>query len=90
MMRHDIDFTAWQYGGDVCCPECQDETLYFSLKPIWATDQTEAWEVMCPVCGVIAIDHETVNNEDADLYHQYLVEFERHLEQRGEHDVPRT
>lgn len=61
-----IDLTAWEYGGDVTCPECQDNTLYFGVQPVWATDQCELYEVMCPVCGVIALDGDILDNDEMD------------------------
>lgn len=65
-MAHVIDYTAWEYGGDVCCPNCMDESLYFSVYPVWATDQCELYEVMCPICGVIDVTGDTWDNEFMD------------------------
>lgn len=67
-MPRDIDFTAWEYGGDVCCPNCQDNELYIGINPVWATDQAELYEVMCPHCGVIDLIGDVLDNEEMDLW----------------------
>lgn len=62
-----MDFQDYEGNGSVC-PSCLDNELEVSEQPVWATDQGEVYEVICPYCGVVDTWSEFVNNEDADFW----------------------
>lgn len=68
-------YSAWDYGGDVLCPKCQDNMANMADAPIWATDQCEVYEIICPHCGVVDTWAECIDNEDMDLWYQDLKDY---------------
>lgn len=60
------------YQDDDCewgtCPNCQDHCVEVAEQPIWATDQGEIYEIICPVCGVVDSWGEYIDNDEADEF----------------------
>lgn len=68
-----VDPTKYEWPGfDAVCQYCEDNELYMSIQPVWATDTSEVYEYFCPCCGVVDTYAEHWSSEDMDDWQQFI------------------